>query len=116
MTIKDAARRGLVGILVVLLVAPPGALGQLPPLSQPPPTEAPAPPIFRQEELDQFLAPIALYPDALLAQILMASTYPLEVVQALVAVVKAGDAEALAERVAPAVNSLICVVPSGQIG
>lgn len=37
---------------------------------------------FRQEELDQMLAPIALYPDSLLAQILMAATYPLEVVQA----------------------------------
>ena len=37
---------------------------------------------FKQEELDQLLAPIALYPDSLLAQILMASTYPLEVVQA----------------------------------
>jgi hypothetical protein len=33
-------------------------------------------------ELDQLDAPIALYPDALLAQVLMASTYPLEVVQA----------------------------------
>jgi hypothetical protein len=32
--------------------------------------------------LDQLVAPIALYPDALLAQVLMASTYPLEVVQA----------------------------------
>ena len=37
---------------------------------------------FKQEELDQLLAPIALYPDSLLAQIFMASTYPLEVVQA----------------------------------
>jgi hypothetical protein len=37
---------------------------------------------FKQEELDQLLAPIALYPDSLLAQILMASTYPLEVAQA----------------------------------
>ena len=48
-------------------------------------TGAPSPGIqrtFSQEELDQLLAPIALYPDALLAQILMASTYPLEVVQA----------------------------------
>jgi hypothetical protein len=33
-------------------------------------------------ELDQTLAPIALYSDPLLAQVLMASTYPLEVVQA----------------------------------
>jgi len=38
--------------------------------------------LFKPEELDQLLAPIALYPDTLLAEILMASTYPLEVVQA----------------------------------
>lgn len=37
---------------------------------------------FGKEELTQMLAPIALYPDALTAQILMASTYPLEVVEA----------------------------------
>ena len=37
---------------------------------------------FKQEELEQLVAPIALYPDSLVAQILMASTYPLEVVQA----------------------------------
>lgn len=40
------------------------------------------PAVFTQEELDQMLAPVALYPDSLLAQVLMASTYPLEVVQA----------------------------------
>jgi len=38
--------------------------------------------VFKQEELDQMLAPIALYPDSLLAQVLMAATYPLEIVQA----------------------------------
>jgi hypothetical protein len=37
---------------------------------------------FSQPELEQMLAPIALYPDALLSQILMASTYPTEVVAA----------------------------------
>jgi hypothetical protein len=37
---------------------------------------------FTQAELDAMLAPIALYPDSLLSQILMASTYPLEVVEA----------------------------------
>ena len=37
---------------------------------------------FSKEELAQMLAPIALYPDTLLAQVLMASTYPLEVVEA----------------------------------
>lgn len=46
------------------------------------PVAAATSPAFSQQELDQLLAPIALYPDALLAQILMASTYPLEVVQA----------------------------------
>ena len=42
----------------------------------------PATKTFSQQDLDQLLAPIALYPDNLLAQIFMASTYPLEVVQA----------------------------------
>ncbi len=37
---------------------------------------------FAAEELEQIVAPIALYPDTLLAQIFMASTYPLEIVQA----------------------------------
>lgn len=37
---------------------------------------------FSQEELAQMLAPIALYPDPLLSQILMAATYPFEVVEA----------------------------------
>jgi hypothetical protein len=37
---------------------------------------------FGDEELTQMLAPIALYPDSLIAQILMASTYPLEIVEA----------------------------------
>lgn len=37
---------------------------------------------FKQEEIEQLVAPIALYPDALVAQILMASTYPLEIVSA----------------------------------
>jgi hypothetical protein len=55
----------------------------------PPAAEAPAvtppsaiAPSLRAEQLDQLLAPIALYPDALLAQILMAATYPLDIVKA----------------------------------
>jgi Protein of unknown function (DUF3300) len=53
------------------------------PAGTPASTPAPhAPPIFRAEQLDQLLAPIALYPDPLLAQILMAATYPLEIVRA----------------------------------
>ena len=46
-----------------------------------PPSQREGPPSQR-EELEQLVAPVALYPDALLAQIFMASTYPLEVVEA----------------------------------
>jgi hypothetical protein len=63
----------LVSWLLILLVASPsGVFAQ---------EQAPTKTIS-QAELDQMLAPIALYPDSLLAQILMASTYPLEVVMA----------------------------------
>lgn len=37
---------------------------------------------YSREELAQMLAPIALYPDALLSQVLMAATYPIEVIEA----------------------------------
>lgn len=43
---------------------------------------AAAPRPYTQAELDQMLAPVALYPDALLSQVLMAATYPLDVVEA----------------------------------
>ena len=58
--------------LILLMAVPPAVFAQ----------DAGAKPVFKQEELDQMLAPIALYPDDLLTQVLMASTYPLEVVQA----------------------------------
>ena len=51
-----------------------------------PPPEAQAAvtalPVFKMEEIDQLMAPIALYPDDLLVQILTAATYPLEIVMA----------------------------------
>ena len=47
-----------------------------------PQTQTSAAQDFNSEQLDALLAPIALYPDALLAQVLMASTFPLEVVSA----------------------------------
>jgi len=37
---------------------------------------------FSEGQIEQLVAPIALYPDPLLTQVLMASTYPLEVVEA----------------------------------
>jgi hypothetical protein len=45
------------------------------------PAASAAAPLSKQE-IEQLVAPIALYPDSLIAQILMASTYPLEVVEA----------------------------------
>jgi Protein of unknown function (DUF3300) len=47
------------------------------------PTAAPEPAAVKipADQLDSLVAPIALYPDALLSQTLVASTYPLEVVQ-----------------------------------
>ncbi|MCU6668139.1 DUF3300 domain-containing protein [Enterobacteriaceae bacterium H4N4] len=51
----------------------------------PAPAVQPAPvvaPTYSAAQIDQWVAPIALYPDALLSQILMASTYPANVIQA----------------------------------
>src|SRR6185295_821975 len=48
----------------------------------PAPASAPADVLLKPGEIDALLSPIALYPDTLLSQVLMASTYPLEVVQA----------------------------------
>ncbi len=75
MKISRAFMGGLSWVLMVLLATPPNLLAQ----------QAAAPaagPVFKQEELEQLVAPIALHPDALVSQILMAATYPLEVVQA----------------------------------
>src|SRR5262245_41376383 len=50
--------------------------------AQTPPPAASTQQLLSAEQLDALVAPIALHPDNLLAEILMASTYPLEVVQA----------------------------------
>lgn len=55
----------------------PAAAAATPPAGTQPDKPPPTP-----QELEQLVAPIALYPDSLLSQVLMASTYPLEVVQA----------------------------------
>lgn len=47
-----------------------------------PSSKAPQTTTYTQAQLDQMLAPIALYPDPLVAQILMAATYPREVAEA----------------------------------
>src|SRR5947208_1254676 len=75
-------KRGFVAMLMIaLVVMAPVALAQPAPASEPTASPADNPPL-KKEELEQLLAPIALYPDSLLTQMLMASTYPIEIVQA----------------------------------
>jgi len=50
--------------------------------AQPASQQPPAAELLKPEQLEALVAPIALYPDELLANVLAASTYPLEVVQA----------------------------------
>jgi len=75
----------IVSAFCVSLALPAPVLSQAPAPGSPQPSQAPAAAAtksFSQEELDQLVAPIALYPDALVAQVLMASTYPLDIVSA----------------------------------
>jgi hypothetical protein len=66
--------------LILLIAFAPVANAQ----TQPAPAPASAPAqdqLLQPGEIDALLSPIALYPDALMAQVLMAATYPLEVIQ-----------------------------------
>jgi hypothetical protein len=71
MNLRRASTFCIIWFLVLSLAVPSGAIAQ-----------DSGEKTFTKEELAQLLAPVALYPDSLLAQILMASTYPLEVVKA----------------------------------
>jgi hypothetical protein len=70
--------RGLIITTAIAVALPPPAFAQPKPVAAAEigTTE------FNVEQLDAMLAPIALYPDELLTQVLMASTYPLQVVAA----------------------------------
>jgi uncharacterized membrane protein YgcG len=77
----------LMSMLLLLATWPPGAVAYQEAQGEPQaqPTQAPPPPPYAQqtaEQLQQLVAPIALYPDSLVAQILAASTYPDQVVEA----------------------------------
>ena len=63
-------------VLTVSLVASAGQAQSPPPSAHP---RGPA--VLTPDQLDQLLAPIALHPDPLVGQILIAPTYPLEMVQ-----------------------------------
>src|SRR5207253_259126 len=70
--------RDLVAIICVAVLAP-GDIGLL---ATPAPDQAgEEAPRISADQLDSLVAPIALYPDPLLSQTLVASTYPLEVIQ-----------------------------------
>lgn len=75
MNLTRTYMRALTLIIIIAFITPAGAMVQ-------DAGKSVQPAKFSKEELAQMLAPIALYPDSLLSQILMASTYPLEVVEA----------------------------------
>ncbi len=77
-------RRTVSVLAAALLISPPQvALAQAPSQTSPAqPASASSQQLLSAGQLDALVAPIALYPDALLSEMLMASTYPLEVVEA----------------------------------
>ena len=81
---RPCPARGILAIVCVGLLALDDGwvlAQQASPAPTPAPAEPAAPKPLPPEQLDSLVAPIALYPDALLAQTLAASTYPLEIVQ-----------------------------------
>ena len=79
---RPFVRRSPRPVIVVLRTSIGGKLSNFVYAQEPAPAapEAPAPKI-PNDQLDSLVAPIALYPDPLLAQMLAASTYPLEIIQ-----------------------------------
>ena len=72
-------------LLLPIVVAAQTTPAPAPPTTKPEPIQSPAKPAsgtFTKEQLEQLLAPIALYPDSLLSQVLMAATYPVDVAEA----------------------------------
>ena len=72
----------LAAVLVLLGPGWPARALQAPPPPPPPPGAVDEAPLLTPQQLDDLVASIALYPDPLIAQILAAATYPLEVVEA----------------------------------
>jgi hypothetical protein len=78
--LSPIVRSGLSVICAVLLV--PGELAlRAEPAGMPIPAPQEDAPKIPNDQLDSLVAPIALYPDPLLAQVLAACTYPLEIIQ-----------------------------------
>src|SRR5437762_5931272 len=77
---EGAIFRPLLAILCCVALLPGDTLAYASPATQATSTQSQAPKISA-DQLESLVAPIALYPDPLLAQVLAASTYPLELVQ-----------------------------------
>jgi hypothetical protein len=82
------------------------ALSLLSPLAARAEEPAEAETAYTQEQLDQITAPIALYPDTLVTQIFVASTHPLDVVEASRWLKKPGNAQLVGDQLADAVAPL----------
>ncbi|MCZ7839508.1 DUF3300 domain-containing protein [Leclercia adecarboxylata] len=70
------------GVMYVKSRAPESVSETAPATTAATPPAPVAAPVYSAAQIDQWVAPIALYPDPLLSQILMASTYPSSVIQA----------------------------------
>jgi hypothetical protein len=132
-TSLEASKRGIALVLISLMI--PMGIAQVsafaqdapppPPPDQqgaPPPDDSAAPPqqwnALSPDQLNQLVAPIALYPDSLVAQVLAASTYPTQIVEADRFVQSQGGASP--DQIAQAVNGqawdpsvkALCAFPS----
>lgn len=103
--------------LTAVLLGPPVAQAQTD--TSAPQEEVPEEALLTQAEIETLVAPVALYPDTLLIQILVASTFPLDVMKAdrLLAINEDGDQDTLqaaidAEGYDPSVAVLATAFPT----
>ena len=75
MAARDSALCALSALLLVTICG----FTAVPMPAQGPPPPPPPPPVYASPQLEQLVAPIALYPDPLLAQVLPASTFSNEI-------------------------------------
>ena len=78
---KSWFRQG-VSILSVLAIASVGSVAMAQGPADVPPDQAQQQQVLAPQQLDNLVAPIALYPDPLLGQVMVAATYPVELVEA----------------------------------
>jgi len=117
--LNQPGRRAVAVIAIAAVIVQMGGVAQVraqEPAAAPAAATEEAPAGIPPEQLESLVAPVALYPDALLAQVLVASTYPLEIMQLQQWLTKNPDLEgdALADAVAeqpwdPSIQSMAAV-------